>query len=147
MTIAFRHPLRVRFHECDPQGIVFNANFLAYADIAITELYREAFGSWSMVMEAGGIDMVVAEANVRYFAPLHFDEEIELVASVTRIGTTATTTVVAVEREGARVAEVSIRHVVVDPKTREKAPIPDALRSGLEQYRLSPQLDSVTRPR
>jgi DNA polymerase (family 10) len=34
---AFRHPLRVRFHECDPQGIVFNANFLAYADIAITE--------------------------------------------------------------------------------------------------------------
>jgi acyl-CoA thioester hydrolase len=130
----FRHPLRVRFHECDPQGIVFNANFLAYADIAMTELYREAFGSWSTVMDAGGIDMVVAEANVRYFAPLTFDEEVELVATVTNLGTTSTTTLVSVERDGSAVAEVTLRHVVVDPKTREKAPISDELRSGLERY-------------
>ena len=134
MNSPFRHPLRVRFHECDPQGIVFNANFLAYADIAITELYREAFGSWSTVMEAGGIDMVVAEANVRYFAPLHFDEEVELVATVTRIGTTATTTLVAVEREGETVAEVTLRHVVIDPERRTKAPITPELRAGLERY-------------
>lgn len=134
MSNAFRHPLRVRFHECDPQGIVFNANFLAYADVAITELYREAFGSWSAVMEAGGIDMVVAEANVRYFAPLHFDEEVDLVATVTRIGTTATTTLIRVEREGETVAEVALRHVVVDPATRAKTPITVELRAGLERY-------------
>ncbi len=134
MPSAFRHPLRVRFHECDPQGIVFNANFLAYADIAMTELYREAFGSWQAAMEAGGVDMVVAEANVRYLAPLHFDEEIELVASVTRIGTTATTTLIEVERDGATVAEVTLRHVVVDPETRAKAPIPDPMRSVLERF-------------
>jgi acyl-CoA thioester hydrolase len=131
---AFRHPLRVRFHECDPQGIVFNANFLAYADIAITELYREAFGSWSEVMDAGGIDMVVAEANVRFFAPLHFDEEIDLVATVTNLGTTSITTVIRVEREAQGVAEVTLRHVVVDLASRAKAPITDALRAGLEGY-------------
>jgi acyl-CoA thioester hydrolase len=134
MSSAFRHPLRVRFHECDPQGIVFNANFLAYADIAITELYREAFGSWQAAMEEGGIDMVVAEAKVRYLAPLRFDEEVDLVASVTRIGTTASTTLIAIERDGDAVAEVTLRHVVVDLKTREKAPIPDSLRAGLERY-------------
>ena len=134
MSEPFRHPLRVRFHECDPQGVVFNANFLAYADITVTELYREAFGSWQAAMDEGGIDMVVAEANVRYLAPLRFDEEVELVASVTRIGTTATTTLVAVEREGEPVAEVTLRHVVVDPETRAKAPIPNALRAGLERY-------------
>ncbi|MDQ3728321.1 MAG: acyl-CoA thioesterase [Actinomycetota bacterium] len=134
MGSPFRHPLRIRFHECDPQGIVFNANFLAYADIAITELYREAFGSWQSAMDADGIDMVVAEANVRYLAPLHFDEDVELVASVTRIGTTATTTLIAVEREGETAAEVTLRHVVVDLKTRAKAPIPGALRAGLERY-------------
>ena len=54
MPNAFRHPLRVRFHECDPQGIVFNANFLAYADIAMTELYREMFGSWKAVTDVRG---------------------------------------------------------------------------------------------
>ncbi|MDQ3729719.1 MAG: acyl-CoA thioesterase [Actinomycetota bacterium] len=132
--MSFRHPLRVRFHECDPQGIVFNANFLAYADIAITELYREAFGSWQAAMEQGGIDMVVAEANVRYLAPVHFDEEVELVVTVTRIGTTATTTLIAVERESTPVAEVTLRHVVVGIETRTKAPIPEGLRAGLERY-------------
>jgi acyl-CoA thioester hydrolase len=134
MSAPFRHRLRVRFHECDPQGIVFNAHFLAYADIAITELYREAFGSWQAIMDSDAIDMVVAEANVRYLAPLRFDEEVELVASVTRIGTTAVTTLIAVEREQTTVAEVTLRHVVVDAETRAKTPIPDALRAGLERY-------------
>ncbi len=144
MAAPFRHPLRVRFHECDPQGIVFNANFLAYADIAITELYREAFGSWSEVMEAGEIDMVVAEANVRFFAPLHFDEEIELVARVTNLGTTSITTAVGMERDGTAAAEVTLRHVVVDAEKRTKAPITDRLRAGLERYAegSSPRLPS-----
>jgi acyl-CoA thioester hydrolase len=134
MPEPFRHRLRVRFHECDPQGIVFNAHFLAYADIAVTELYREAFGSWQAIMESERIDMVVAEANVRYLAPLRFDEEFDLVATLTRIGETSATTLVRMVRGGDLCAEVAIRHVVVDPETRRKAPIPDALRVGLERY-------------
>ena len=34
----------MRYGECDPQGIVFNANYLAYFDVAFTELWREAIG-------------------------------------------------------------------------------------------------------
>ena len=131
---AFRHRLRVRFHECDPQGVVFNAHYLAYADIAITELYREAFGGWQAPMDEHGIDMVVAEANVRYRAPLAFDEEFDLVASLTRVGETSTTTLVAMERDGDSVAEVEIRHVVVDAASRRKAPIPAPVREALQAY-------------
>ncbi len=40
----FVHELRVRYGECDPQGIVFNANYLLYFDVAFTELWREAVG-------------------------------------------------------------------------------------------------------
>ena len=130
----FRHRLRVRYHECDPQGIVFNANFLTFADIAITELYREAFGGWQAPMDEHGIDMVVAEANVRYLAPLRFDEEFELVASLLRIGRTSTTTLIVVERDDERVAEVEIRHVVVDSESRRKAPIPSPVREGLRRF-------------
>ncbi len=130
----FRHRLRVRFHECDPQGVVFNANFLAFADIAVTELFREAFGSWQEAMDGSDVDMVVAEANARYLAPLRFDEEFDLVVTLTRIGATSTTTEVAMERDGGAVAVVTLRHVVVDPVTRTKAPIPGALREGLRAY-------------
>ena len=57
MGEPFRHSLRVRYHECDPQGIVFNANYLAYHDIAVTELWREAFGSWDGFVAEHGVEM------------------------------------------------------------------------------------------
>jgi acyl-CoA thioester hydrolase len=130
----FRHQLRVRYNECDPQGVVFNANFLTYFDIAITELYREAFGSWEKAMAEHGLDAVVAEARVRYLAPLRFDEEFELVARFARIGETSTTTAISVERAGEPVAEGEVRHVFVDPDSRGKIAIPPGLRAALASY-------------
>ena len=41
MSDEFRYRIRIRYHECDPQGHVFNSNYLAYFDVAITELWRE----------------------------------------------------------------------------------------------------------
>jgi YbgC/YbaW family acyl-CoA thioester hydrolase len=46
MRTPFVHELRVRYGECDPQGIVFNANYLLYFDVAFTELWRAAVGPW-----------------------------------------------------------------------------------------------------
>jgi acyl-CoA thioester hydrolase len=134
----FRHRLRVRYNECDPQGIVFNANFLTYFDIAITELYREAFGSWEQAMSEHCLDAVVAEARVRYLAPLHFDEQFELVAQIDRLGDTSTTTAISVERDGTRVAEGEVRHVFVDPESRAKTAIPEQVRKTLLAYCLDP---------
>ena len=37
---SFTYQFRVRWSEVDPQAVVFNARYLDYADIAITEYYR-----------------------------------------------------------------------------------------------------------
>lgn len=37
---SFQYRLRVRYSEVDSQGIVFNANYLNYLDVAITEYFR-----------------------------------------------------------------------------------------------------------
>ena len=50
MGQTFTHRIRVRYAECDPQGVVFNANYYAYFDLLMTELWREAVGAttrWS----------------------------------------------------------------------------------------------------
>ena len=36
MPAPFVHRLRVRYGECDAQGVVFNANYLMYFDVALT---------------------------------------------------------------------------------------------------------------
>jgi acyl-CoA thioester hydrolase len=51
MAEPFVHTFRVRYHECDAQGIVFNANWLSYFDVTLTEWFREAFGSYEALVE------------------------------------------------------------------------------------------------
>jgi acyl-CoA thioester hydrolase len=129
----FRHTMRVRYSECDPQGVVFNAHYLMYFDHAMGELWREALGSYQAMVEAG-TDMVVAEARVRFLAPLRFDEEFDLTAAVTRFGETSMTTSLTAERDGVVAAEGELRHVFVDPASGEKRGIPEDVRTGLATY-------------
>ena len=123
----------MRYGECDPQGIVFNANYLLYFDVAFTELWREALGPWQDMVERG-VDAVVAEANARFRAPARFDDVLELRARVTRLGTTSITTEIDVMRDGELLVEGRLQHVIVDAKTWKKTEIPDWVRSGLEPY-------------
>jgi len=128
------HPLRVRYAECDPQGIVFNSRYLEYFDIALTELWREALGSYEEVMADLDMDQLVAEAVLRYRLPLRFDEEFELRASLARLGNTSTVTAIEVMRGADLACEGELRHVFVRRGTTEKASIPDAVRTALAPY-------------
>lgn len=128
---AFSHPVRVRFNECDPQGIVFNANFATYVDVTLTELWRSAFGSYAQGVEVFGVDLVVAELNQRFRASAVFDDVLDIGLAIESIGTTSITTAIAITRDGSLVVEGSIRHVCVDRETFEKTPVPDAMRERL----------------
>ncbi|GAC1318019.1 MAG: thioesterase family protein [Thermoleophilaceae bacterium] len=133
MASPFVHEVRVRYGECDPQGIVFNANYVAYFDVAFTELWRAAIGPWQDMVDRG-IDAVVAELNVRFRAPARFDEVIALGAAVRRIGMTSISTDIDISRAGEVLVEGQLRHVVVDATTWKKTEVPEWVRSGLEAF-------------
>lgn len=130
----FRHELRVRFGECDPQGIVFNPNYLAFADVALTELFREAVGSYATLVESG-TDMVMVESRVTYRAPARADDLLTVELAVGRIGTTSMRFDGRILRGGEPLTEIELHYVAVDPGTHVKQPIPAALRDVLERYR------------
>jgi acyl-CoA thioester hydrolase len=132
LSEPFRHALRVRYNECDPQGVVFNANYLTYFDIGLTALWREV-GGYKKMMSAG-MDLVVAEATVRYLAPLRFDDEFEVAITVTRLGETSMTSGYTLERDGGAAAEGELRHVFITTDEGAKAPIPDTVREGLRRF-------------
>jgi acyl-CoA thioester hydrolase len=130
---VFTHRIRVRYGECDPQGVVFNANYFGYFDIALTELWRASLGGYAAMIEAG-TDMVVAEAGARFVAPARFDDELELELRVARLGSTSMTTRIDVRRGGELLVEGELRHVFVEPATGAKKPMPDDVRRGLDPY-------------
>lgn len=130
---AFSHSLRVRYAECDPQGVVFNANYLAYMDHSITELWRAAVGGYNVMIDRG-IDMVVVETQLRFHRPAAFDDLLKLEIEITRLGTTSISSAHRMTREGELVLEATLHHVLVDLETRAKTPIPDWIREGLAPW-------------
>jgi acyl-CoA thioester hydrolase len=130
--MPFKHELRVRYGECDPQGIVFNANYLLYFDVAFTELWREAVGAW-MEMTARGYDAVVGEARLAFKAPARFDDELVLTLTPAKLGRSSITTSVRIHRGGDLLVDGELRHVVVSTETWKPAEMPDWIRTGLER--------------
>ncbi|MBE1577233.1 acyl-CoA thioesterase [Amycolatopsis roodepoortensis] len=120
-------PLRVRYHECDGQGIVFNANYLAYVDMAMFEVEKALFGSHQEAL-ARGVDVVVAESNLRYRAPCRYDDELVVAVYLDHLGTTSLIIDFEITRGGDLCTEVKTRYVFVDPKTLKKAAPPASVR-------------------
>ena len=119
---------------------MFNANYLLYFDIGLTELFRGAFGTYQAMVDRSGAELVVAEAGLRYHRPAHFDDELTLETAVTRLGTTSITTGYRVVRDEELLVEGTLRHVLVDLKRLvegepdTKTTIPDWMREGLAPY-------------
>ena len=126
--MPFVHRLRVRFHECDPQGVVFNAHYFAYFDVALTEMWREAFGSYGEVVDSG-TDVVVAEASATFRAPARFDDELEIHVRA-RFGRTSMTFDFAAFKVPEETLLVTAHQtlVFIERATRRPIPIPDDYR-------------------
>lgn len=132
MGQPFRHELRVRFNECDPQGIVFNANYLLYFDVAMTEMFRSAAGSYGAFVEAG-TDVVLAESRVVYLAPARADDLIAVELSAAHWGTTSLRFDGRILRGDEVLTQAELRYVAIDPATQRKKPN-DAVRAALERF-------------
>jgi len=147
MGNTFTHRIRVRYAECDAQGVVFNAHYYAYFDLLMTELWRENIGPYDE-MVAQGADMSVVASGARFIAPARFDDEIDLGAKVLRLGNTAMSTAITITRarDGAELVDGEIHHVFVDPATYTKRSIPDDVRAGLEPYLVDAKPDEVEAP-
>jgi acyl-CoA thioester hydrolase len=132
-----RMPLRVRYHECDPQGIVFNAHYLAYADMASFECLK-VFGAPAYPTERG-IDLVAAESAVRYLAACRFEDGLAVEVFVDRVGTTSLVLSIPMRRGQDTVAEVTNRYVWINTQTLRPAPPPPDIRDAFaRQIRATP---------
>jgi acyl-CoA thioester hydrolase len=135
MAEPFTHRMRVRYIECDAIGIVFNAHYLTYIDQTMTELFRASFGGYGQLHDHG-LDMAVAEARLRFRSPARFDEELDLDATVTHMGTSSLITEHRIHRGEELLVEGHLVHVWVRQASIEKAPIPDWARSGLAPWHI-----------
>jgi acyl-CoA thioester hydrolase len=134
-TTPFVHRLRVRYIECDMQGIVFNSHYYAWMDIAHQELIREVLGPLE-VLHGLGVDVVVAESSARYRTSARFDQEIDIEVGLESLTTTSMTTVHTFRHGQTVLAEGRVRHVCVAADSWTKTPWPDEVRAAFTPLRI-----------
>ena len=122
----FSHVFRVRYAEVDPQSVVFNSRYLEYADILVTEYYRDR-RAHGMPQD---IEFHVRRAEIDYLAPIRVDELIEGRLAVTRIGNSSLEKLVTLHGAGDGSLRAEIRMVTVHVHLPSGRPerIPDSVR-------------------
>jgi acyl-CoA thioester hydrolase len=122
-----RHRIRVRYGECDEQGVVFNAHYLAYVDDTMDTWLRaldEPYQSY-------GWDLMVKRAELTWHGPARVAEHLDVEAEVVRWGTTS----LDVRFDGAigerPVFTALLTYVGVAPGTTDAVAPPDAIRRHL----------------
>tara|TARA_R110001592_G_scaffold61158_3_gene186174 strand:- start:4489 stop:4932 length:444 start_codon:yes stop_codon:yes gene_type:complete len=128
----FKVLVRIRYSDCDAQGVMFNARYGEYVDVAVTEFYRRAFGSYQNMLNMG-LDSQVVSLLIEWKSPCSFDDVVAISITDIKLGRTSYTielqfTDVETQRE---IASAKIVYVMVTANEHQKIAIPDDFRALL----------------
>ena len=118
----------VRYVECDMQGVVFNAHYLAYADEAMTAVLR-SLGTPYDVLLARGYDTSVVASELTWLAPVRWGDVVEVDAEVERVGRTSFTVLFTISVRDQPCCRVRTSYVLTDLH-RTPTAVPEDLRAA-----------------
>jgi acyl-CoA thioester hydrolase len=128
----FVHHLRVRYHECDAQKVVFNSRYGEYVDIACGEFMR-SLGYYEGGPN-GNPELQLVRQVTEWKSPARYDDELEVSVAPLKLGNTSLVLRTEIRRRNdpTLLAHTETTYVHVDPKTWTSSPIPDPLRKALQ---------------
>ncbi len=123
---------KVRYSDCDPQGIVFNGNYGRYWDDAVSDWFEDA-GLGGPDMGGTGLDVVAARMEIDFEAPAVMGDTLSTEVNVEKFGNTSMTLAISTYRlsDGTVVARGREVVVFLDRDTFNPVTIPEAIRNAL----------------
>ena len=141
----FSAPVRVRWQECDAQGIAFNGSYLGWLEVAQAEYFRNLGFSIYRVAANGYFDSAVVKVTIEYKSPVRVDEMLDLRARVTRIGNTSLTLQVAIFPDAGGpddppLTVIESVYVGFYADTGGTRPVPDSIRQLVDAWENSGEI-------
>ncbi len=129
--------IRVKYHECDMQRVVFNANYWVYADDAVAQWMRAAMGAddpaSAQSLFGGTFDFMLKKAEGTWHKGAAYGDVIEARCSVSRWGNTSFDVSVSMTVDGEPCFDAAITYVSVVPGEHVPCPVPDHVRDALSR--------------
>lgn len=131
--------VRVRYHECDMQKVVFNANYWMYADDAVAQWMRAAIAAekgaatGDVDLAGEGFDFMLKTASGTWHRGAVYGEVIDAACSVTRWGNTSFDVSVEMSVAGEAVFDCTITYVSTTPGAPRPVAVPAFVKRALER--------------
>ncbi|HXV57687.1 MAG TPA: thioesterase family protein [Gaiellaceae bacterium] len=132
---GFATDLTVRFNETDAQGVVHNAVYLVWFEIARIAYLGRFPGGYRGLVEQG-VDATTVEAHVRYLDGARFDDELRVHVRARDVRGARFRFEYALERTSeprGLVAEGWTAHACVDARTLRPTRMPGWLREAIAE--------------
>ena len=132
----FFHRMRVRWKECDVQGIVYYGSYLDFIDVAQAEYYRN-LGILPYTEEyRKTFDLAAVKVTLEYKGSAKMDDLIDVYIAVRRIGRTSIVKQSEIYRSSTKDLLVTGETISVnfDSSVGQSRPIPTKIRNIIEKF-------------
>jgi acyl-CoA thioester hydrolase len=123
---AFTTEVTVRFSETDAQGVVHNAVYLVWFEIARIDYLARFRGGYPALREQG-FEALTLESHVRYRAPARFDDHLWVHTRCLDVRGARFRFEYGIDRDGETIADGWTSHAVVDATTLRPTRMPEWL--------------------
>ncbi len=132
----FTTRFRIRWMECDAQGIVFNGAYLGYLELATAEYWRNLGIGIYHLPRSGYFDLAVVKTTIDFRSPALVDELVEACVRVSRFGNSSMDMQMELYRPEPETLLTTIDAVYVgyDATTRASRRVPDDFRELVNHY-------------
>ncbi|MEI7811063.1 MAG: thioesterase family protein [Ignavibacteria bacterium] len=133
--------IRVRYADTDKMQFVYNGKYLEYFEVGRTELLRNIDLSYSKV-ESKGYQLPVLEASLKYKNPGHYDDILEIEASIKELPHPKLHIDYVIRREGTGeiIVEGFTEHVFIKESTKRAVRPPQFYIDAVSPYLLPEEI-------
>ena len=140
---GFVFRLRVRWGECDAQGIVFNAQYMNFIEVAQAEYFRNMGLRLYSEELRSRFDLATVKATFEFMSPARVDDMLSIYTGVARIGNSSITfnTEMYLEDAEQPCARAEVIYANFDADTGIARRIPDDIRGTFSEFEETEQTE------
>ena len=130
MTKNFKYKFRIYYEDTDSGGVVYYANYLKYLERARSEaIYSLGLTNTKLQKDYGTL-IIVKSCNIEYKKPARFEDELEIISSVSTKTKTSFTMKQIIKKDEETISEADVQLVTVN-KEGKPVKIPEILQKFL----------------
>jgi 4-hydroxybenzoyl-CoA thioesterase len=134
MADVFRREKPVRFHHCDPAGIVFYPQYFVLFHELMEDWFTEGLGEDYAAFVRGGHGMPAVKAECEFLAPNPVGDVIAFELTLARLGASSITMRIVGRARGSECVRATVTAVHSSLSPLKSVAIPKRLRAAMERF-------------